>query len=839
MRNTTPAKLGLMLIVCGVTSFAWADEARQIDVPPGDLVTALESISKQTDVELVFRPEQLRGLRTKGVSGMLSSQEAVRRLLEGTQLQLRTDESTGAMMIGAVEMAPSSAKTGGAAKADSLMRLAHATAAVADAGSPAPAQNPEDKRVAQSSGESADSARFDEVVVTAQKRQERTIDVPMSVSAVSGAVLENLSINNALELSYRVPGLVVQEASPGRQIYTLRGVGNTFGSSPLVGAYLDEVDMTGVSSNQQLDMKLYDLARVEVLHGPQGTLWGAGSVGGTLRFITNAPELDRVGGKLEGTVFGQSRGDASYEVKGAFNMPIVSDVFGVRIAGTYQDWGGWIDQPAAGRRNFNDNRLLNLRARLLWRPTERFEVNGTAIFHRDDGGGKNVVNILPYSRSLFQSFIDPTLDTLFEDDYDHYSLTMSYDFGPLTLLSATGYTQVRNRTWDTRRLDFVADLFPGVPGTNVLLAESNLLTEPKVVTQELRATSGGQGPFNWTIGAFTRREDIPDHNFATNYYGPVVVGINTPTSRKADNESWAVFGDGSYAFNERWKLGAGVRYFHEKRATTDFVARRYSEGNFKDVSPRVYASFAPTGNSNIFLSVAQGFRSGGFNPFGVVAAGGPATFDPENVTSYELGTKMALAGGDLYGEFSVFYNDYSDMQAVGLIPGVIFNVTSNIGKAEIRGFEYSIAWRALDRLTFGLNGSFLHTEVVKLTASQTSQRVGDPLDQVADYNYSVTADYNFNWRVSTPGYFRVSFNEQGPVQWTSRAASLLRPIGHTDTLSFLNVNIGAIIGRTTVELVGRNLLDESGPSSPYGECCLIAPQPRPKQIGVRIAHDFD
>lgn len=686
-------------------------------------------------------------------------------------------------------------------------------------------------------GEEA-GARIEEVIVTAQKREQQAIDVPMSVTAIGGRALENLGINNALELSYRVPSLVVQESMPGKQLYTMRGIGNTFGTSPLVGVYLDEVDMTSTGP-AQLDMKLYDLARVEVLRGPQGTLWGAGSVGGTLRFITNAPDLTRYTAKGELSSFAQKRGAESYEAKGALNVPVIQDVLGLRFAGTYQNWGGWIDQPAAGRKDINDNELINFRTRALWRPTEQLEINATAIVHRNEGGGKNIVNMAPYHESLFRSFIDPTLATPFHDDYDHFNLSASYDFGPVTLVSASGYTDSDNYNVDTRSLALVNDLFPGVPGTNVINIFGGNRSQSEIFTQELRLTSSNDSALTWTVGAFYRNEHTESSARNNQAFGSIVLASDVPSASLGKNDSWAVFGDASYVLTDRWTVGVGARYFEEDRYLADRLGPSRSSGSFDDLSPRVYVSFAATPDINLYVNVAQGFRSGGFNGSTVVAAGGPRTYDPENVMSYELGSKMLLADGRLYAEIALFFSDYTDMQVVGFLPGVPANSTSNIGKSEIRGVEWSFVWSATESLRLAFAGSAIHSEVTELRATSTSHLIGDPLDQVADYGFSVSADYDFSWGALAPGFLRFGYNEQGPFKFTSRATGLVNPIGQSDTLSFLYANLGAKLGKATVEIFGRNLLDESGSSSASGQCCNIAAQPRPAQVGVRVAYDFE
>ncbi len=679
---------------------------------------------------------------------------------------------------------------------------------------------------------------IEEVIVTAQKREQRAIDVPMSVSVVGGVVIDDLGIKNALDLSYRVPGLVVQEAVPGSQLYTMRGVGNVVGAFTLVGVYLDEADVTSADPNGQYDLSLYDLDRIEVLRGPQGTLYGAGSVGGTIRLITSKPQLDHFGGKGEISVFDQERGDAGYEFKAALNLPVVEDVFGLRLALNYHSWGGWVDQPAADRKDFNDNELANLRMRALWQINDRFDINGTLIVHRNEGGGMNIVNLRPNSESLYQSSIDPTLKTPYVDDYNHYNLTAVYEFNSFSFTSVTGFTDTERYRVGARKMIFESELIPGFPGSDVYEAYGRDETGSEVLTQELRLGSNGDGAINWTMGLYYRDADVDIESLGTRALGGQVISLDVPYSQTTENESWAVFGDVSYALNDRWELGIGARYFKNDQLSADLTYDTLQEASFDHLSPRAYLSFAATDDINVYANLAQGFRSGGFNAVIVETVGGPGTYDAEVVNSFELGTKMNLASGRLYTEFAVFYSEYTDMQARTTMPIVLVDMIANIGKAEIKGFEWSFTWKPNDKLTLGFNGSVIDTVVVETEeGSGTSHIPGDPLDQVADYGWSVFADYFFNWGANNPGFLRAGYNRQGPIHLTERSIGLLDPIGVSDTLGFLYANIGVRIGRTSVELFGRNLLDEDGISNPY-EFGAIETQPRPRVIGIRVACEF-
>jgi outer membrane receptor protein involved in Fe transport len=679
---------------------------------------------------------------------------------------------------------------------------------------------------------------IEEVIVTAQKRAQPSFEVPLSIAVVTGDTLESLDLDTALGLSYRVPSLVVQESAPGNQLYTIRGVGNSVGSSSLVGVYLDEVDMTQAGGFGQHDISLYDLERVEVLRGPQGTLYGAGSVGGTIRLITNRPQLTTPSGKAEASIFAQARGDPGYEFKAALDVPVVADVFGLRLALNHHDWGGWIDQPAADREDINDNKLTDARLRARWQANDRFTVDGSLIVHRNEGGGSNIVNLPPYSESLFRTFIDPALETPYVDDYDHYNLTASYAFDQVELLSATGFTGADQFGVTSRRFTFAEELIPGFPGSDVYEGITRYAIESDVLTQELRASSDADGPFNWVAGVFFRKEELDGRGLFTQALGGAILAWEIPGAQRAQNDSRSVFGDASHALGERWEVGAGVRYFEEDRYLADPLGGSSQTDTFRDTSPRVYLSFAPADEVNLYVNVAQGFRSGGFNGAEVEALGAPGSYGPEEVTSLELGSKLRRADGRLEAEFVLFRSDYSDMQAWGAFPGAFVDVIYNIGKAEIKGFEWSAAWRPSDRLALGFNGSVIDTTVVEANADNTSHLPGDPLDQVADYGWSVFGDYSFAWCGGRPGFLRAGYDAQGPIHLTDRSVGFAQPVSASDTLGFLYARIGIRFGAWVVELFGDNLLDEHGKSNPY-DIGALETQPRPRVMGVRVAYAFE
>ena len=682
----------------------------------------------------------------------------------------------------------------------------------------------------------------EEIVVTAQKRESTLIDTPMSINVMTGDQLEERGIDSTLDLSYAVPSFSVQERRKGRQLYTIRGIGNIFGSSSLVGVYLDDVDVTATGQRAyQVDLSLYDLERVEVLRGPQGTLYGAGSAGGTIRFITKKPNLQEVEGKVEVSAFDTHEGDLSYRLRGAVNLPIAQDVFALRATLNYSDDGGWIDRPAAGQDDANDSDLVNVRLSGLWQVNPDLQALGTVIYHRNDTGASNVAN-QSLKNSEQTAFLDPAgFDTSSEIENDFFGLTITYDFDFATLTSATGQLETSNSLSDLR-------LFPfGPPRPPFLGFERREIEESEIFTQELRLNSNGEGDIDWVAGFFYREAEYQSRGEGlalAGIYHPVLGLIYLPSPRipppsSSQNEAWAAFANVDYRINDRLTIGAGVRYFEDQRESFDVVTHNPAndlEGDFDDLSPRVYASYAINDDINIYASYAQGFRSGGFNSAGLVALGESPTYDVESIDSFEVGTKMSLLDDSLYAEIALFYTDYTDAQGVVINFEILQLVTKNLGEAEVQGIDVSLLWNVSDNLTLGFNGNYTDHEYTKVPVGG-AQLVGDPIDLVPDYNYSFTADYSFDWWDSRPGHFRLAYNEQSSFVFINRNSSLIYPVDESDDISHLNASLGMQIGDAMIELFGRNLTDDHGTITP-DKHAFRETQYRRRSIGIRARYEF-
>ncbi len=815
---------------------AFAEEPRPINVPAGDLIVALKTFTKQTGVEVVYLSNRLMGLKTHGVSGTLLPQDALTKMLEGTPLALKVDPS-GAVLItlpGEDLDSGAPAKSSGLTSAGAGFHLAR-SGTDSMQGVAASGATQAGEKNDPVGAEAASQDRIQEVIVTAQKRSERLIDVPISIVAMGADELQKRRIDSIDTLSMSVPGVAIQNNGGYYRLITIRGVSNFFGTASLIGMYLDEASVTSSVPSYQLDLRAYDLERVEVLRGPQGTLYGEGSAGGTIRFITRNPELDRFAMKADVAAQFTEGGAPGQSVQGALNVPLVENKLGLRVAGTFDHQGGWIDQPAAGRKDYNEQNLTNVRAKGLWQPTSQLTVNAMAVVHRNDGsynGGEDA------DGNYTQAFGLTTTPAV-EDDYEIYNLTLSYDFAWARLLSTTSYTnQDKDIAHMGQRRQYTA---PPTPQTHIYYGDYAL--DADSVTEELRLTSLGSGRWQWTIGGYYQR--ARNETFAEYLFSlppPTGSPLPAPFEFLSANESkaWAAFGDASYKLTNRLTLGAGLRYYEDdKNSASGFaigvppVLGPQLNGKFHSLNPRAYAQFKLTDQINTYASIAKGFRSGGFNALN------QPSYDPESVITYELGTKMSLMQGRVSTDLALFHSDYEDYQIVGTIvapSGQLLNITSNVGDARIRGVEWGVSWHPTDQWTLSLNGDRLQAEFTEIKANPRSHNVGDPLDAFPKYTYtaSVQRDYSL---FGKSGFARLDYNEQSRMYYRIRYYG---PWYHSqsDIINMLNVNFGLQWNESlSFGVFGQNLLDDRGFITAEN-IQQSAPRARPRTYGIQFSLDF-
>jgi iron complex outermembrane recepter protein len=820
---------------------------KPIQIASQPLSAALQALAKERDFQIVCRADLVANMYSPEITGELTATEALNRLLAGTNLTYRQLDDKTVTIVSRPASAPvtsglpdqdSTPSTPArdatdAAKGDQKpsfwdrFRLAHADAADDTARA----------SITEPTGSSQAPLKLEEVLVTAQKRQERLIDVPISIVALTSEELRQRRVASMDDLAMVVPGLSINSNGAFSRQTFIRGVGNSFGGSNLIGVYLDEAVATAPISYTQLDLRTYDLERVEVLRGPQGTLYGEGAEGGIIRFITRNPNLSDFSVKADVAALFTEAGAPGQRVEGMVNAPLLQDKLGLRIAGTFDHGGGWIDQPAINKKEFNDQDLKHVRMKGLWQVSPQFAVNAMAVIHRNDAPPNNGEDD---NGNYTQAFSQTTTPDI-HDDYDLYNLALSYDFSAARLLGTTTYLDSQ------KMLENYSSPRPsgtGGPTTFVLYPFRDLTGQ--VFTEEVRLTSVGSSAWQWTVGAFyqdaRRREDIPGYYQAL----PGPPGNPLPAAQftylaVTNSKSGSVFGDVSYGVTDRLTLGAGLRYFEDHQESgssfavnTPAVLDILEKGTFDALNPRVYARFKLTDQINTYASAAKGFRSGGFT-----ALGRPR-YEPESVWTYELGTKMSLAGGRFSSDAAIFYSDYRDYQIVGRMTaptGASFAVISNAGSARIRGVEWGLAWRPGDRWTFSFNGDYLDTEFIKINIGSSSYVPGDPIDKVPKYQYTLSGQRDFIWSGHN-GFVRLDYNEMGRQTYRNRSEGPLY-FSESDIINMLNLNLTLQWSdKVSFSVFGQNLLNDRGFTG-ANVIEQLAARSAPRTYGVGIGVNFD
>jgi iron complex outermembrane receptor protein len=678
----------------------------------------------------------------------------------------------------------------------------------------------------------ADSAtpQLEEIVVTAEKRSERLFDVPLSVTAVTGAEIQSRGITNLEQMQYAIPGLTIGQSGPGTGLMQLDGIGSAAGGTsglPTVGVYLDEMPVTGEGAAVgAIDVRLMDIARVEVLHGPQPTLYGEGSEGGTIHYVTNSPDLHHFSGDFDGTAGSVTDGAATYWARGVVNAPLIDGQLGLRIAAGYEKDGGWIDSLVNGRSDINGFDIKTIRAKLLYQPIDRLSVSLMYMHQQHDQEYQSYGDAEARTSSALYAAYN-------NERYDVANLVASYDFGFATLLSSTGYLH-RD---PANAVDASAYLVPYLPlfGTPPGLVTSiglPLEAPQNMTSEEIRLTSDSDLPFGYTVGGYFR--DYRTHTMESTDTAPgllpfTLIGVDTRTRDK----STAIFAEFRYSFTPQLRALIGIRHYEDKQDVsgleTTFGAPTQigTGGKFNSNNPRFNLSYKTSDHGLVYVNVAKGFRSGGVN-FASEGPGVPLTYGPESLWAYQLGVKQTWMNGRVSLDAMGYYNRWDDIQTQG-VTSLGLSYTGNGGKASGPGANLALAIKPLSELT--LAGTVGYTNM-KYDVTTPDRQDGDPLDLVARWTWSTVADY----RHPVGNSALVAHADVGHTTGFQITVRTLAPpaILHSDDRTVLNARIGADFGHVAVYLFGSNLADNRGILYPALGAVSEPTLPTPRTVGVEF-----
>ncbi|HEV2600552.1 TonB-dependent receptor [Sphingopyxis sp.] len=648
----------------------------------------------------------------------------------------------------------------------------------------------------------SDSYDGNEIIVTATKRDASLQDVPFSINAQTERAIERANASTVEDLSRNVAGLTVQNLGPGQSQVSVRGVSagqiarDQPGVKEQVGVYLDESVVSLSLFTPDLD--LFDLNRVETLRGPQGTLFGSGSVGGTLRYITNQPNIDRVEGKVEGNVNLVDGDDFGGHLKGAINLPI-SQKLAVRAVGYYTRYGGFIDALREGggvTEDVNSGERYGGRFSLLWKPAENVSITPRFVYQKVKTDGFNrqeVYNLFAnrFTTTRPQVTFDERqqyllLDEAFEDEVKLFDLTMNYDGDVIGVTSVTSYTDrdiLVSRDASALTGSVSADL--GFPDAGIRLP-SNLVdtTGVKQFTQEVRVNSAGTGPFQWLVGGYyanvkrdyTQRLPTPGYDAFTDATlgagtsAAVANGFGPDSPYNADIpydlSQIAIFGEVSYDLTERFTATLGGRYYAFDETRRFVSGGLFTNGdNDRDktsssgFSPRLLLSYDVADGITLNAQASKGFRLGGVNdplnlplcdggnPGGPDAEtfGGRPRYDDETLWNYEGGVKAQFGG--ITFNAAGFYTKINNLQVTADAGSCSSRIVFN-ADAHTMGLEFELSASPVTGLDLGLSGSYVEAEFDSTLTRPNGTviegiRNGNRLPSVPKFQMAANATYSF------------------------------------------------------------------------------------------------
>jgi outer membrane receptor protein involved in Fe transport len=750
--------------------------------------------------------------------------------------------------------------------------MASAAMSSVAAASPAWAQVQEQQPPPQEDASAADTDPA-EIIITAQKREERILDIPQSVTVLSGDNLERQNATNFQDYVNQVPGLSLEQDEPGVGRLVLRGV-NTGGTASTVAVYIDETPFgssSGLANGAILagDFDTFDIARVEVLRGPQGTLYGASSLGGVLKFVTNTPQLNRMSGRARAGLEFVDDGGTGYNANGVVNVPL-GGTAALRATGFYRKRAGWVDAGGEGITlvspfgntldiesreddDINSSKVYGGRASLLVKPSEPLTVRLTAIAQNIKSNGGSGVDVDgedydPVDGLQRQSFVrEPN-----RLKYRLFNGVLDYDLGFATLVSSTSFGRQNQGFRDdlTGAFGSAINLFFGPLNPNLPAGFPLPVTDETVgvfqdqqtnlrkFTQEVRLASPSNDTLEWLVGGYyTRERGLIDQfigglalDTGTEFTDAVLGDLATATLQSRYREI-AGFTNVTWHITDRFDLTGGGRLSRNKQSAIQSSAGQpvlvgaggtlpaieSKESVFTySVSPR----FELSDNSAIYARVAKGYRPGGPNVVPPTAGPDvPRSYDADTITSFEAGFKTDI-GRRVSLDLAVYHLKWDDIQLFTVIDN--FGLNANGGSARSNGFEGTLNLRPMRGLSFNLNAALIDAKLTADTPPFVGGFDGDRLPFVPRTSFSASADYEWNaGRGITPFVgATVAYTGRQRGNFLAGTVTGVDPDGEF-TFAFsdqrrvrsyatVDLRAGAEFGRFSLEAFARNITNARG-----------------------------
>jgi iron complex outermembrane recepter protein len=817
-------------LACVVDAPAWAARASAtpsatLSLPAQELGDALLAIGRQFGRNVLFDASLVRGLRAPPVEQAATFEVALQQALAGSGLRYSLGVDGSAVIRRAEASLSAGRRAPGAGVADDV----------------------------------------NEIVVTANKKSEKLSSIGAGISAVSGDTLERLNANSLEDYLGFVPGVAFTSfGRPGQNQITIRGVA-ALGLGSSIATYVDEIPVGSASNEAQgssytPDIDPADLDHVEVLKGPQGTLYGASSLGGVLKYVTKNPNLNSTD-FTTGAEFGSvDHGELGYKLRVAGSAPIVQDVLGVRLSGYSRRDGGFIDNDRTGAKDVNRSRAWGLRGSVLFEPNDKLSVKLAAVYQKSNSNGLNAVsyNAAPTAPPPFQATYGDLNQHLrlaqpnwVRDQI--YSLEAKYDLGWASVVSATGLSRE-----DIYR-------FTDVTGTYTRASYVNALRLPpgsvaslvnnyniKKASEEVRLQSAQSDLFEWVVGGIYQRETSGTNgtvNIRDGSYNqlPLPAGVASLSYTSNDLEEYAGFVNATYYLRPDLDVSAGYRRSHIEQdngtwqtgyvftpANPTFVVTR-KDKPVNDVDTFSFGvRWRVADDVLLYARAASGFRPGGGRGQPPVDVPNFAfTYNPDTVWSYETGVKAKAWDGRLVFDVDAFWIDWTDIQT--LVPALVgqpYLVNGNGGTAVSRGFEGQVQVMPLAGLNVTAALAYTDAHYTQTVGTVTE---GEQLQFVSKLQASLQVEYQRELSQDWDGFIGADYR--------FRSSMLDAVDARMPSYGQIGLHAGVERGGFRVNAFVINLADKRGllgytgggnqPGDPYRYA--VTP---PRTIGVSITQKW-
>jgi outer membrane receptor protein involved in Fe transport len=699
------------------------------------------------------------------------------------------------------------------------------------------------------SAETAEAA--EEIVVTAQKREELLRNVPQSVTAISEDTLERAQANDFSDYVGRVPGMAAISSQPGNSRLILRGV-DVGGVAATIGTYVDETPFgssTALANGAVLapDLDPFDIQRVEVLRGPQGTLYGASALGGLIKFVTADPSSAAFEARLRATGETTEDGAESWGARGLVNVPL-GDQAALRVSGYHRSQGGFIDDAARGAEDVNAVETSGARATFLLRASDDLTIRLSAASQDIESDATSSVDYFPVPLEPVGGELNQTRSFSEEADttYRVFNGTADWDLGWASLVSSSSYNELdQHRLLDTTAA--YGAIFGGPSFINQMLTQDRF-------TQETRLASPDSDRIEWLVGLYYDKERA--HLFQDVLAGtPPGANVGLNVGLDSEYSETAAFGSITYYFVPQFDISVGARHSWNDQTAVQFGTAAPSGTQSSDDAVTTY-SVAPrwrvSDETMIYARVASGYRPGGPNilsAFGTI----PSTFDADEATNYEIGVKSDLIDGLLRFDAALFRIDWDKIQLL-ISDGVVAG-NGNGGTAISQGVEWSATLTPIDGLSVLWSGAYTDAHLTSDTDPTppvlTGGEDGDSLPNSPEWSSSLDIDYEWSLFGDASAYIGGSWRYVGE-RMSDFSTALLAAFGDAQiefpSYDVFDLRAGIDFDRFALELFAKNVADEravtdfgafgqvppNAPGNPNGGAAVL----RPRTIGATLTAEF-